>query len=216
MLQVIAGLDAETLETLLPAAGVVLLVSAHAYYHPAAQFGWLAWLAVFAVHFISLRRLAATVPAKVLSAAHVLGCWMLIGVLALELRYGLLLLSDQYNAWRWLGWAILPSLYLVLAAAPRNWPWPVATYPREYRVLAALPLAVLMLGWFWLANVFSELSRRPRPRSRCRHRRLHSLEPRASVSFCWSKTRPAVPWPYVACCSGWVIACSVLTRGKRP
>ncbi|MBI6907415.1 DUF2339 domain-containing protein [Pseudomonas palleroniana] len=148
---------------LMPAAGLVLLVSAHAYYHPAAHYGWLAWLAVFAVHFIALRRLAAVVPGKVLSIAHVLGCWMLIGVLALELRYGLLLLSSEYNAWRWLGWAVLPSLYLVLAAAPRGWPWPVAAYPREYRVLAALPLAVLMLGWFWLANIFSDGTARPLP-----------------------------------------------------
>lgn len=148
---------------LMPAAGVVLLVSAHDYYHPAAQYGWLAWLAVFVVHFIALRRLAARVPGNVLSIAHVLGCWMLIGVLALELRYGLLLLSSEYNAWRWLGWAILPSLYLVLAAAPRSWPWPVSAYPREYRVLAALPLAVLMLGWFWLANIFSDGTARPLP-----------------------------------------------------
>jgi len=148
---------------LMPAAGMVLLVSAHNYYHPAAHYGWLAWLAVFGVHFIALRRLATLVPATVLSVAHVLGCWMLIGVLALELRYGLLLLSSEYNAWRWLGWAILPSLYLVLAAAPRNWPWPVSAYPREYRVLAALPLAVLMLGWFWLANTFSDGTARPLP-----------------------------------------------------
>ncbi|UOK38344.1 DUF2339 domain-containing protein [Pseudomonas palleroniana] len=148
---------------LMPAAGLVLLVSAHAYYHPAAHYGWLAWLAVFAVHFIALRRLAAVVPGKVLSIAHVLGCWMFIGVLDLELRYGLLLLSSEYNAWRWLGWAVLPSLYLVLAAAPRGWPWPVAAYPREYRVLAALPLAVLMLGWFWLANIFSDGTARPLP-----------------------------------------------------
>lgn len=145
---------------LMPAAAAVLLVSAHSYYHPAAQFGW---LAVFAVHFISLRRLAAVAPAKVLSVAHVLGCWMLIGVLALELRYGLLLLSSEYNAWRWLGWAILPSLYLVLAAAPRSWPWPVSAYAKEYRVLAALPLAVLMLGWFWLANTFSDGTAKPLP-----------------------------------------------------
>ena len=110
------------------------------------NFGWLAWAAVFAVHFFSLRRLAPMLPARALSTAHVLGCWLLIGVLALELRYGLLLLSEQYNAWRWLGWAILPSLYLVLAAAPRNWPWPVAAFPREYRLYAAAPLAVLMLG----------------------------------------------------------------------
>lgn len=148
---------------LMPAAGVVLLVSAHDYYHPAAQFGWLAWLAVFVVHFMSLRRLAAVVAGKVLSVAHVLGCWMLIGVLALELRYGLLMLSSEYNAWRWLGWAILPSLYLVLAAAPRSWPWPVSAYPRQYRVLAALPLAVLMLGWFWLANSFSDGTAQPLP-----------------------------------------------------
>lgn len=148
---------------LMPAAGLVLWGAWTEYYHPAAQFGWLAWLAVFTVHFISLRRLATVVPGKVLSAAHVLGCWMLIGVLALELRYGLLVLSSEYNAWRWLGWAILPSLYLVLAAAPRSWPWPVSAYPREYRVLAALPLAVLMLGWFWLANFFSDGTAKPLP-----------------------------------------------------
>jgi uncharacterized membrane protein len=148
---------------LMPVAGVVLLVSAHAFFNPAGDFGWLAWLAVFAVHFIALRRLAAVVPAKVLSVAHVLGCWMLICVLALQLRYGLLRLSSEYNAWRWLGWAILPSLYLVLAAAPRRWPWPVSAYPREYRVLAALPLALLMLGWFWLANSFSDGTAKPLP-----------------------------------------------------
>jgi uncharacterized membrane protein len=148
---------------LMPAAGLVLLNAWDGDYHPAAQLGWLAWLAVFAVHFVSLRRLAVQVPAQALSAAHVLGCWMLIGVLALELRYGLLQLSSEYNAWRWLGWAILPSLYLVLAAAPRRWPWPVAAYPREYRVLAALPLAVLMLGWFWLANGFSDGTAEPLP-----------------------------------------------------
>ncbi len=148
---------------LMPAAGLVLCGAWTEYYHPAAQFGWLAWLAVFVVHFISLRRLATVVPGKVLSAAHVLGCWMLIGVLALELRYGLLVLSSEYNAWRWLGWAILPSLYLVLAAAPRRWPWPVSAYPREYSVLAALPLAVLMLGWFWLANIYSDGTAKPLP-----------------------------------------------------
>lgn len=148
---------------LMPAVGLVLLVYGHTYYHPAAEYGWLAWSAVFVVHFISLRRLAVIVPAKALSVAHVLGCWMLIGILALELRYGLLRFTAEYNAWRWLGWAILPSLYLVLAASPRRWPWPVSAYPREYRVLAAVPLAVLMLGWFWLANSFSDGTAKPLP-----------------------------------------------------
>lgn len=140
---------------LTPLAGVVLLHAWHLHYHPAAQLGWLAWALLFAVHFWALRRLAAQLPAGALSAAHVLGCWLLLGVLALELRYLLLALSEHYNAWRWLGWALLPSAYLWLMALPRRWPWPVAAYPREYRVLAAPPLALLMLGWFWLANVVS-------------------------------------------------------------
>ena len=148
---------------LVPATGLVLLAAWHSRYHPAASFGGLAWTAVFVVHFISLRRLAPMLPARVLSTAHVLGCWLLIGVLALELRYGLLLLSEQYSAWRWLGWAILPSLYLVLMAAPRAWPWPISAYSREYRVYAAAPLALLMLGWFWLANVFSDGLAEPLP-----------------------------------------------------
>lgn len=148
---------------LIPAAGLALLAAWHSRYHPAANFGWLVWAAVFVMHFISLRRLAPTLPATALSTAHVLGCWLLIGVLALELRYGLLLLSEQYNAWRWLGWAILPSLYLVLMAAPRAWPWPVSEYPREYRIYTAAPLALLMLGWFWLANIASDGTAEPLP-----------------------------------------------------
>jgi uncharacterized membrane protein len=148
---------------LMPAAALVLLAAWHPRYHPAADFGWLAWAAVFVVHFISLRRLAPMLPARVPSVAHVLGCWLLMGVLALELRYALLLFSEQYNAWRWLGWAILPSLYLVLMAAPRAWPWPVSAYSREYRVYAAAPLALLMLGWFWLANVASDGNAEPLP-----------------------------------------------------
>jgi uncharacterized membrane protein len=148
---------------LIPVAGCVLVATGHNRYHPAADFGWLAWLAVFAVHLLSLKRLAPLLPARARSTAHVLGCWLLIGVLALEVRYGLLLLSEQYNAWRWLGWAILPSLYLVLMAAPRAWPWPVSAHSREYRVYAAAPLALLMLGWFWLANTFSDGSAEPLP-----------------------------------------------------
>ncbi|WP_438869933.1 DUF2339 domain-containing protein [Pseudomonas sp. L1(2025)] len=148
---------------LMPVAGLVLAGAWDESYHPAANFAALAWLAVFVVHGLSLRRLAPLVEPRPLSMAHVLGCWLLIGVLALELRYGLLLLSDHYNAWRWLGWSILPSLYLVLAASPRSWPWPVSAYSREYRVLAALPLAALMLAWFWLANTFSDGTAEPLP-----------------------------------------------------
>ena len=146
-----------------PAAALVLLGAWHSRYHPAADFGWLAWTLLFAVHLLSLKRLASLLPARVVSVAHVLGCWLLLAVLVLELRYGLLVLSEQYNAWRWLGWALVPSLYLVAMAAPRAWPWPLSSYSREYRLYAALPLALLMLGWFWLANIASDGAAEPLP-----------------------------------------------------
>lgn len=148
---------------LIPAGAVILLHAWHARYHPAADFAWMGWFALFAVHFLSLRRLETLLPGGVLRAAHVTGCWLLIGVLSLELRYLLLLLSESYNAWRWLGWALLPGLYLVAMAAPRRWPWPVAAFEREYRLLAAAPLAALMLCWFWLANFFSDGAAEPLP-----------------------------------------------------
>ncbi|QVM89003.1 hypothetical protein I0D68_07630 [Pseudomonas lalucatii] len=88
---------------------------------------------------------------------------MLLAVLALELRYRFLALSAHYNAWRWLGWALLPSAYLWWMAKPQKWPWPLVEHPREYRVLAALPLALLMLAWFWLANIASDGGAAPLP-----------------------------------------------------
>ncbi|MGY4531417.1 putative membrane protein [Pseudomonas sp. TE3786] len=148
---------------LVPAAGVALLYAWQQAYHPAAHFGWLGWALLFVVHLWALRRLANLLPANALSAAHVLGCWLMLGVLALELRYLLYVLSEHYNAWRWLGWAVLPSVYLLAMASPRNWPWPVRAYAREYRLYAALPLAVLMLGWFWLANIASDGNAEPLP-----------------------------------------------------
>jgi uncharacterized membrane protein len=148
---------------LTPACSLLLLAALSFDYHPAAHWGWLAWAVVFAVHALSLRRLADLLPSWAASAAHVIGCWLIISVLALELRFGLMQLSDHYNAWRWLGWALLPSAYLLLMAAPRTLPWPVEAYSREYRVWAAAPLALLMLVWFWLANIFSDGAADPLP-----------------------------------------------------
>ncbi|MDP9938579.1 DUF2339 domain-containing protein [Ectopseudomonas alcaliphila] len=148
---------------LAPVAGLILIHAWHPLYHPAANFGWLGWAAVIAVHLLILRFLADLLPSRAASVAHVLGCWLLLGVLALELRYLLLSLSDHYNAWRWLGWALLPTAYLWAMAQARRLPWPVARFEREYRLWAAAPLAALMLAWFWLANANSAGDSDPLP-----------------------------------------------------
>ncbi|BAN51052.1 DUF2339 domain-containing protein [Metapseudomonas resinovorans] len=149
--------------SLAPIGLAALAVAWEPQYHPAAHFGWVAWGALFAVHLLALRRLDGLLPAGARSAVHVLGCWLLLGVLALELRYLLMLLSEHYNAWRWLGWALLPSAWLLLMARSSRLPWPVAAYPREYRLWASLPLALSMLAWFWIANAWSDGAADPLP-----------------------------------------------------
>lgn len=148
---------------LVPVSLVALASAWNLQYHPLAELGWLGWLAVFAAHFLVLRRLDALLPRLAARAAHVLGCWLILGVLALELRYLFFALAEHYNAWRWLGWALVPSLFLILMGGVARLPWPVAAFEREYRAIAAAPVAVALLGWFWLVNLFSNGAADPLP-----------------------------------------------------
>jgi uncharacterized membrane protein len=148
---------------LTPVAAVVLALVIDRADHPLADLGWLAWPAVVAVHLVSVWRLAPLLPAQVVSAAHVLGCWLVLGVLALEVRFGLDSLAARDNAWGWLGWALVPSGFLLAMAAPGRLIWPVAAYEREYRALAAAPVAALLLGWLWLANSLGDGDAAPLP-----------------------------------------------------
>ncbi|HEX8592376.1 MAG TPA: DUF2339 domain-containing protein [Pseudomonas sp.] len=149
--------------TLTPVSGVLMLISWVSSDHLFANWAWLGWIAVLAVHLLSLKKLADRLPHTPRSLAHVLGCWLAISVLALELSHAVAQLSEHYNAWRWLGWALLPSMYLLAMTSSRNWPWPIAAYPKQYRVWVAAPLALLMLGWFWLANGLSDGTADPLP-----------------------------------------------------
>ncbi|MGV6396105.1 DUF2339 domain-containing protein [Pseudomonas caspiana] len=151
--------------TLTPACGVLLLCSLLLNPHPFANGGWLSWAAVLLVHGLSLQRLTGLTSERALGLAHTLGCWLALGVLALEMSYIMspARLAFEYSAWSWLGWALVPSVYLVAMTSPRNWPWPIAAYPKQYRVRAAAPVAVLMLVWFWLANAQSDGAANPLP-----------------------------------------------------
>ncbi|TJZ74766.1 DUF2339 domain-containing protein [Chitiniphilus eburneus] len=132
-------------------------------YLPLSAWGWLAWPALLAAHWVSLRRLETLLPGRLVRCGHLIGCWLLLGVAAQELRVLFALLAEHYNAWRWLGWALVPSAYLALMASDRRLPWPVSEHARTYRVDAALPVAALMLLWFWLANLFSDGAADPLP-----------------------------------------------------
>lgn len=131
--------------------------------HVLADLGWLGWLGVLVVHLASLRRLAALLPAQAAGAAHVFGCWLVLGVLALELRFLLASLAGHDNAWSWLGWALVPSLYLLLVASSRALVWPFTAHPREYRAIAAAPVAALLVLWIWTANALGDGDATPLP-----------------------------------------------------
>jgi uncharacterized membrane protein len=122
---------------LVPLGFAALLLTWHPAYHPLATLGWLAWPALFAVHFLILRRVQGLAPEALIRVSHVLGCWLLLGVLALELRFLFFALAEHYNAWRWLGWVLVPCAFLMLMSLRRPLPWPVVAYPQEYRSYAA-------------------------------------------------------------------------------
>jgi uncharacterized membrane protein len=128
-----------------------------------APFGLWVWPLFFLLHFLLLRALAALLPEQTLNAAHVLGCWLLIGVLAFSLHDAMIRLAETKNAWRWLGWALAPSLYLLLVSSKRRLFWPIAAFERAYRLHAALPVALGLLLWFWLANLASNGACDPLP-----------------------------------------------------
>jgi uncharacterized membrane protein len=118
----------------------------------------LSWGVFFLAHFILLRGLAELLPAVVQSWAHVLGAWLLVGVSALAAHNLAGNLAETASAWRWLAWALAPSLYLWLTGSERGQFWPLKAFAREYRETAALPIMLIMLLWFWMANLSEGVS----------------------------------------------------------
>jgi len=152
------------LSSLIPAALGLLHDWLDGYRHPAADWGWLGWPALAFAYYHGLRRLPNLLPPRALSRGHILGCWLVLGLVSLELRHLVGELAEARAAWRSFGWALLPAAYLLAMASPRPLPgWPLAAHEREYRRLAAGPVAALLLFWFWFANAAGDGSAAPLP-----------------------------------------------------
>jgi uncharacterized membrane protein len=126
--------------------------------------GW-SWGLFFCVHFVVLRTLAGLLPPWAERGAHVVGCWLLVGVLALTAHDSVAELANMEaaSAWNWLGWALVPSLYLLLASSERGRLWPLKAFAQEYRLYAAVPVMGALLLWFWQANFHSTGAADPLP-----------------------------------------------------
>lgn len=151
---------------LTPVSWLVLVFSVTEYTHPFAHWAWVGWTALLMVHMLSLHRLADLLPRRALAGAHILGAWLCIVLLSIELAYGVDNLVDSnadYSAWFSLAGSLIPSFFLISMAASRRWPWPIDAYPKAYRVWAAVPFVLWLLGWFWLMNYYSNVKADPLP-----------------------------------------------------
>ena len=124
-----------------------------------------AWVAFFLAHLLTLRLLSNLLSDKVQRVAHVLGLWLgiLVSMLATIEIFDHFLPDGRGSAWRWLAWALVPSLYLWRAARDQARFWPVTAFRREYRLYAAFPVMAAMMLWFWIANLTSSGACAPLP-----------------------------------------------------
>jgi len=135
----------------------------HEDYQPLSRYGALVWPVLFAVQGWILWRLERAdnlIGHEPLRLAHLLGCWLLLAVLWMQLSFGL---SDFSLTWRGLGWALLPCAFLALMASPCRLPWPVANWQQTYRLIASAPIALWLLAWLWWMALNSNGNAAPLP-----------------------------------------------------
>ncbi len=123
--------------------------------HPFARWGESGWIALFAVHYGLLylqdrQRLDA--DGLSIPALHAGAYWLLALVIAWESSWHI-----EFHAsgvWPHLPWGLVPALLLALVGRRRLMPvWPMAQFAQTYRVLAAVPLAVVTSLWIVFSNL---------------------------------------------------------------
>ncbi|WP_395701743.1 DUF2339 domain-containing protein [Aquabacterium sp.] len=148
----------------MPLMLVAALASALLQRHPLHHGGWWAWPLALAVQAGVLRAAAPRWPAGGQRLVHALGA-ILLGLLgALLGRATTADWGDDFSAWPWLGWLVLPALLLLwlpLTSAARA--WPLRLQPQAYQRDAAAVLSLAGLWWVFLANIVSNGAAQPLP-----------------------------------------------------
>ena len=120
---------------------------------PSAHGGWVAWPLALLWHGLLLRQQPRWLPARLLTALHVLGLWLFLLLAAREAQAALAGLGEPGSAWPLLGWAGVPALLLFALSRPAVARlWPVQAFETAYLRIACLPVAVYLLLWLWSAN----------------------------------------------------------------
>jgi len=197
----------------------------HNVYQPLMHYGWLVWPLLFAVHGWMLWRLERTgnlLGFEWMRLAHLLGFWLLLAVLSLELHFWL---SDFASTWRLLGTALLPAAFLALLTSKYDLPWSGSRWEQTYRVVAALPLVLWLLGWFCWAGLTSNGSAAPLPYLPLVNPLELSMLLVLGVLFCWTRQAliqqnlpPIAQQPWLQAVFGlslWMLLSMAVCRGMH-
>ena len=144
---------------ILPTLAVILLLSLLTQSHPLDRWGWAAWPAAFAAHYLFLRRREDSF-AGLAALLHAGGYWTLAVLVAREVHWQVDGVAEGV-------WPLAATVAAVLALASltmaaRRWlEWPVATHWRVYLLACAGPMLAVMAVVVLAAAVVYEGDPRP-------------------------------------------------------
>ncbi|MBL6751987.1 MAG: DUF2339 domain-containing protein [Nevskia sp.] len=143
---------------LLPLVALGGLLQSAAAGHPLVQAGWIGWPLLAAVSYRLLWRLEGTADAllrSVLTALHAGAVWLWLLVAAWEADWQAARLTG--GVWHSLPWGLVPAAALWwLGRRPLRPQWPASQHEHSYRLLAAVPLALLGAVWILAVNLTSD------------------------------------------------------------
>jgi uncharacterized membrane protein len=122
--------------------------------HPAALGGWWAWPIALGVGYATLKANEAAVSPPCQMALHVIGLWLLVGLLTWEAAWQVG--TAATGAWPLATWGVIPAaaLFAIPALAKRGG-WPTAGRESGYLTVAATGIALYLGAWALRSNMIS-------------------------------------------------------------
>jgi uncharacterized membrane protein len=147
-----------------PLHAVGLCIVAATLARPLQDGGAWAWPLAALAHAVLLRWLAPQWPGAVRNTVHALGALVLAGLGALQGRAITAGWGDEWSAWPWLGWLVVPALMLLALPRPGTVRrWPMSAAPWAYQGIVGAVLTAALLLWTLVANLASNGSAQPLP-----------------------------------------------------
>ena len=144
---------------IVPTLAVALLVSLATQSHPLDRWGWAAWPAAFAAHWLFLRRRAESFS-SVAALLHAVGFWTLAALVAREVYWQVDRVADGVWPLAATAAAALVLAGATMAARPGQ-SWPVGVHWRTFLLACAGPLLAVAAAVVLAAAVLHEGDPRP-------------------------------------------------------